>query len=414
MIKPLTPEELGILFQEIEFEPTGKLSELAKVAGLNLAVDYVGVDLSGDNLSEDDLAGVNFSGSNLSNVNFKNTKLTNSNLSMAILIDANLQGANLSGADLSGADLSGADLSGADLSDANLQGSNFRNANLSDAYFIGVSFKEVNFSGANLSGITFDLDITENFCTQDSCVQVSLNVVVNVKIANLIDLKHYPSQDIGIKDLMEESITSTVREYLNQIEPDRFYMRFFQYSEEMNEKRSVEEELKEAIKEVLENLFFAQVTSIVTKPCETEMTQVYRDLNKEVWDFYCFVLKCNKIINLKGNFVVQAIEKDSWYTFKSQLPTKEQIKNSIERSLKAHLNTYENSLQYVDSENRKKIGEDIKKIVKDNIIDQYGLEINLMNFTCQLTSLEKKKEEYIDNINTLYIDVKICQTSGVI
>ncbi|MDE5107383.1 MAG: pentapeptide repeat-containing protein, partial [Trichodesmium sp. St17_bin3_1_1] len=86
MIKPLTPEELGILFQEIEFEPTSKLSELAKVAELNLAIDYVGVDLSGDNLSEDDLSGVNFSGSNLSNVNFKNTKLTNSNLSKAILI----------------------------------------------------------------------------------------------------------------------------------------------------------------------------------------------------------------------------------------------------------------------------------------------------------------------------------------
>ena len=48
MIKPLTPEELGILFQEIEFEPTSKLSELAKVAELNLAIDYVGVDLSGD------------------------------------------------------------------------------------------------------------------------------------------------------------------------------------------------------------------------------------------------------------------------------------------------------------------------------------------------------------------------------
>ena len=240
MIKPLTPEELGILFQEIEFEPTGKLSELAKVAGLNLAVDYVGVDLSGENLSEDDLAGVNFSGSNLSNVNFKNTKLTNSNLSMAILIDANLQGA-----DLSGSDLSYANLSGVNFIATKLKGANFCGSNLSDANLVGVDFKEADFSGANFSGTTFSLDITENFYTKDPRVYVCLNVDVNAKITNLIEIKDYLSQEMGIKKLMEESITSTVREYLNQIEPDRFYMRFFQYSEEMNEKRSVEEELLE-------------------------------------------------------------------------------------------------------------------------------------------------------------------------
>jgi uncharacterized protein YjbI with pentapeptide repeats/tetratricopeptide (TPR) repeat protein len=168
MIKPLTPEELGILFQEIEFEPTSKLSELAKVAELNLAIDYVGVDLSGDNLSEDDLSGVNFSGSNLSNVNFKNTKLTNSNLSKAILIEANLQGADLSGADLSGADLSRANFRDANLNGVNfiaakLQGANFRGANLSNGYLIGVDFKEVDFSEANLSGTT---------CIEESLIRV--------------------------------------------------------------------------------------------------------------------------------------------------------------------------------------------------------------------------------------------------
>ena len=202
MIKPLTPEELGILFQEIEFEPTGKLSELAKVAGLNLAVDYVGVDLSGDNLSEDDLAGVNFSGSNLSNVNFKNTKLT-----------------NLQGADLSGSDLSYANLSGVNFIATKLKGANFCGANLSDANLVGVDFKEADFSGANFSGTTFSLDITENFYTKDPCVYVCLNVAVNAKIANLIEIKDYLSQEMGIKDLMEKSITSIVSQYLNQVEP---------------------------------------------------------------------------------------------------------------------------------------------------------------------------------------------------
>jgi hypothetical protein len=259
----------------------------------------------------------------------------------------------------------------------------------------------------NLENLNLNIE-KEDFYTKDPRVQVSLNVVVNAKITNLIEIKDYLSQEMGIKKLMEESITSTVREYLNQIEPDRFYMRFYQYSEEMNEKKSVEEELKEAIKEVLEKSFFAQVSSIVPKPCDTKITEHYRDLNKEIHSFDCTVnsLKSSIQTTITGDFVVQAVEKDSWHTFQSREPKKDQIKQSIERSLEAHLNTYGNSLQYVDNENRKKIEEDIKKIVKDNIIDQYGLEINISNFTRQLTSLEKKKEEYLDNINTLYIDVQ--------
>lgn len=122
MKNPLTPEELGALFQEIESEPTGKLSELAKVAGLNLAEDYVGVDLSEDDLSEDDLSGADFSFSNLRNVNLKDTNLTNSNLSGANLSRANLSGANLSGANLSGANLLLVQAIETDFTEANLTG----------------------------------------------------------------------------------------------------------------------------------------------------------------------------------------------------------------------------------------------------------------------------------------------------
>jgi hypothetical protein len=246
-----------------------------------------------------------------------------------------------------------------------------------------------------------ELNITEEkFYTKDPRVQVCLNVVVNAKIANLIDIKDYLSQEIGIQDLMKKSIASTVRQYLNQIEPDRFYMRFSQYSEEMNERKSVEEELKEAIKEVLEKSFFAQITSIVLKPCDTNITKLYEDLHKEIFTFTCVVdsLKSGTQTTIKGNFDVQTVEKDSWYTFQSRLPTQQQIKNSIETSLKAHLNTHGNSLQYVDSENRKKIEEDIKKIVKDNIIHQYGLEINISNFTRQLTSLEEQRQKNLKMI----------------
>ena len=464
MIKPLTPEELGILFQEIEFEPTGKLSELAKVAGLNLAVDYVGVDLSGDNLSEDDLAGVNFSGSNLSNVNFKNTKLTNSNLSMAILIDANLQGvnlnkANLNSSNLKGANLSGADLSGADLSGANfiagqIQGANFRGANLSNAYFIGVDFKEANFSEANLSGITFDLDITENFCTQDSRVQVSLNVVVNAKIANLIDIKDYPFQEIGIKYLMKKSIIITVRQYLNQIKADRFYMRFY---EPTAGEISVEQQLKDVITKVLEERFGAIVIRVVPIPEQTDIIDYLQRLIGMVGSFNCEVLSLTggEAVKLLGEFKILGIEQGSWYIFQSAFqPMRESqqellkelkalknqyskvvssgdieynreeldevsqriraienevfgmdnIKRSIEKSVNAKLTTIDSEiLKYTDNKFLSTMENFVNQLARESVIKQYGLEIEITNFYRTRTEGEK----YLFNAKTQLERAKI-------
>ena len=67
MTQPLSPEELGDLFQAIDNSPTGKLSELAMIAGLSLAEDYIGADLSGADLSGDNLGSADLSGANLSN-----------------------------------------------------------------------------------------------------------------------------------------------------------------------------------------------------------------------------------------------------------------------------------------------------------------------------------------------------------
>lgn len=88
MNEPLSPEEIGKIFRAIDNEPTRKLSELSKIAGLSLAEDYIGADLSEEDLSQDDLR----------NANFKDANLSKSNLSYS-----NLSGANLDGADLDGA-----------------------------------------------------------------------------------------------------------------------------------------------------------------------------------------------------------------------------------------------------------------------------------------------------------------------
>ncbi len=116
-------QEVQVLIEQVENADTEKFSELARIAGLSLTEDFVGVDLSSEDLSRENLSGANLKGADLSNTN-----LNLADLSGADLNGANLSGANLSGADLSGADLSDADLSGADLSSVNLNDTRVENA----------------------------------------------------------------------------------------------------------------------------------------------------------------------------------------------------------------------------------------------------------------------------------------------
>jgi len=124
MTQPLSPKELGELFQAIDAETTGKLSELAKVAGLSLAEDLAGEDFSGADLSEEDLSGINLSGANLSKTNLTRVNLSGANLQGANLREAVLKDVDLSNADLRNADLTGAIVLGVNLEGANLKGSN--------------------------------------------------------------------------------------------------------------------------------------------------------------------------------------------------------------------------------------------------------------------------------------------------
>lgn len=246
----------------------------------------------------------------------------------------------------------------------------------------------------------FDLEIEEKtFSTKDAHVKVRLSVFVTAKITNLIEIKDYLYQQLDVKDLMTNSIYNAVRQYLTQTEPERFYMRFYQYDETLDEKKSIEQELIEAIRQALEKPFSALLTIIVPKPLDTEISECYQKLHSQIglFRFEIRSLRGGEPVPYKGDFQVQAVQKDNWYTFQSRKPNLNDIKNSIERSLNAKLNTFANDdLQYVDIEELSDIEKIINKIAKPNIVDQFGLEINVSNCTRELTESEQQEEEEIN------------------
>ena len=237
----------------------------------------------------------------------------------------------------------------------------------------------------------FNLEQANTFPTRDGRVQVQLDIFVTAKINNLANIKDYLYQQVDVKDLMKTSIYNATRQYLTQIEPERFYMRFFQHDLQLGEQQSVEQELIEKIKKELEGRFSARVSIVVPKTLDTDITKCYQDLHRQIvfCEFEILSLRGGEPIPYKGDFQVQAVEKNSWYTFQSRQPSLNEIKESIERSIHSKLNTFSNDdLQYVDLEDSSDIENIINELARNSVINQFGLEIKISHFTRTRTESE--------------------------
>ncbi len=133
------------LIEQIYQADLQDLTELAKIADLNLKIDLAGGNFLGAILN-----GVELSGANLSRSNFRGAILTDADLSEANLSDVNFRGADLSGAYLESANLRNADFQKSSLALATLISTDLSHANLQDT-----TVTNANFSGANVSQALF-------------------------------------------------------------------------------------------------------------------------------------------------------------------------------------------------------------------------------------------------------------------
>ena len=130
-----------------------------------------------------------------------------------------------------------------------------------------------------------------------------------------------------------------MRRFLNQVEPERFYMRFSDPDAQLGESQSIEEELGRNIALALEDRFKAQVSNVVIKTLDTDLKRCYEDLFKEIGDFELEFnsFKDGKPVYLKGDFQICGVDQFSWYTFQARQPVLVDIKECIKKSIHAKL-----------------------------------------------------------------------------
>jgi hypothetical protein len=177
----------------------------------------------------------------------------------------------------------------------------------------------------------------------------------------------------------------------------------FEYTdyEHPEEKYSLEEEIENCVKNVLEGEpFYANVRSVTPKFLETEITRRYKKLQGESkicqFEFEVVSLKGGEPVKFEGDIQVERVHKDMWLIFQSRKFELEQIKSSFERHIKAKLETLNpETLQYEESYDRKGLEDLLNKWGNEYIIDQFGLVVSIKNVSRKHTERDGiKRDKY--------------------
>ena len=269
-----------------------------------------------------------------------------------------------------------------------------------------------------------------------------------------------------IKNLMSNTVGNVVRETLRTIDPERFYMRFYEPVKDDKDRppeKSVEQELKDIIKTVLESRFGATVEKIVPIPEQTDIIKYLQRLMGMVGHFTCEVpsLTGGEPIQFQGDFKIHGIEQGSWYTFQSGFQSMREsqeqlieerfalekqhtslikegdiednqdelqeinkrireieaetcgiddLQKSIEKSINAKLITVDSKLLgYTDVQLLSTIERHIDQWARESVIEQYGLEVSIRNLSRSRTEQEEYLSQARQRLEKARVDESLAQ-----
>lgn len=281
-----------------------------------------------------------------------------------------------------------------------------RNDIRSKAQLVGYSVKQLIII-PNLEPLKlrdgFIIDHKGKFATHDSRVEVGLNIVTSGVIRNLKGLGKYLTPKTRILDDIEEALSKEVQKLMHGIEPERFYMRF-NYTDIEGE-TPVDQELRRAITEMLQQKFLVEDVHVTLKIMETELTERFQKLQQNspyYFDITAFPLRDGgrrEQVTFKVELEILRVDKNGWYIFQSKKfqSSDEEIKKIQEvlnEDLRAKLDTIPVAfLQYDDIKKKYAIEENLLKPSILKIMQRFGLfiDISLRRLATDAELAEQKK-----------------------
>ncbi|NER99808.1 MAG: hypothetical protein F6J86_39380, partial [Symploca sp. SIO1B1] len=248
--------------------------------------------------------------------------------------------------------------------------------------------------------VTFE---EESFATRDVNVKVLLGVSVTARIRDFTKIEDYLKPKADIKKLIRRTVHSVTGQVLATVEPERYYMRFNHPGVDEQgkplEDKSVEQELIEAVEQELAKQFNAQVSRITADVYDTDIAKHFKKLYGTIGSFeveIASIADIEEAVTYKGDFQIEGVEANSWYTFQARKPEMSDISRSITRRLDAKLSVFtKEDLQFTDLEYLSLLENLINKLARECVVDQFGLEIIMTNLSRSRTQQEKLLAEEI-------------------
>lgn len=239
----------------------------------------------------------------------------------------------------------------------------------------------------------FEIEDKGTFAIKNSSgrLEVKLNIIVTAKIEKLEKIKNYLKREISVdefQELIKTKINDIVRQNLRKVEPERYYLRFDFEDDKQSNNKTVEQELKEKITEVLKTEFSATVNDIVLQRLDTEVSELHKDLFRKgeafelevqsKWD-YGETVKFSGYLQVGGVGTLDDNTTNGWYTFQNRMPSFNDIKSFVLDTLQQKLPDKYDTDELM-SNNNTSLQKEVSEWANKSIIDQFGLEVTIKNW----------------------------------
>jgi hypothetical protein len=243
----------------------------------------------------------------------------------------------------------------------------------------------------------FTIEPSGTFETKSQEVRVPLKIVVTARVKNLKDIRDLINQQRDLLEKMETDILNAVMRFLHEVDPERFYMRFFFTDPERypNEKISVEQELIVRVKNLLKEEFKAEVLQVIPKVDvdHDAIIKCLKELQREFCDFTIQVTSIHggQDLTFEGQFRVDGVDANGWNDFVLRKCTLKEVKAHLETNIQRRLGIlHEDILSAKGFDRLMEIEHLIRTLAVSLVQEWFGLSISINSLSRQLSSVEQE------------------------
>lgn len=237
---------------------------------------------------------------------------------------------------------------------------------------------------------TVELPNLELPTRSDRPVMALMDVSAKLHIRDLPKVKKHLVLLKDVPTEVRDAISTKLKEILRDTDPKTFFVDF---RVAHNGKPSLEEKLKQTIKEHLEAEFGAVVTELHCQPRETPLTERLGELTRSSQPFLLEIQPSagGEEVVFMGRLNIVSVHLDGWSRLCELMPDPQSVLESVLGFLKSRLSMM--SVEELTLWNNREMEENLSDVVDEHTKKEFGLRVKVINWCRKSTQQERARAE---------------------